>query len=47
MIQDINAQYDLYRNPSAIRDVAQNIPNGKDEVETLKNVIEYIDSNVK
>ena len=47
LIQDINAQYDLYRNPSAIRDVAQNIPNGKDEVETLKNVIEYIDSNVK
>lgn len=47
LLQDINAQYETYRNPSAIKDVAQNIPNGKDEVETLRNVIEYIDANVK
>ncbi|WP_291089392.1 DUF3857 domain-containing protein [Empedobacter sp. UBA7494] len=47
LLQDINAQYETYRNPSAIKDVAQNIPNGKDEVETLRNVIEYIDTNVK
>lgn len=47
LIQDINTQYETFRNPSAIREVAQNIPNGKDEIETLKNVIEYVDSNVK
>lgn len=47
LLQDINAQYETYRNPSAIKDVAQNIPNGKDEIETLRNVIEYIDTNVK
>ena len=47
LIQDINSQYENYRNPSAIREIAQKIPNGKDEVETLRNVIEYIDTNVK
>ncbi|MFV0147163.1 DUF3857 domain-containing protein [Empedobacter falsenii] len=47
LIQDINSQYENYRNPSAIREIAQKIPNGKDEVETLRNVIEYIDANVK
>ncbi|MGV0925080.1 DUF3857 domain-containing protein [Empedobacter tilapiae] len=47
LIQDINTQYETFRNPSAIREVAQNIPNGKNEVETLKNIIEYVDSNVK
>ncbi|WP_298774391.1 DUF3857 domain-containing protein [uncultured Empedobacter sp.] len=47
LIQDINSQYENYRNPSAIREIVQKIPNGKDEVETLRNVIEYIDTNVK
>ncbi|UWX66934.1 DUF3857 domain-containing protein [Empedobacter stercoris] len=47
LIQDINSQYENYRNPSAIREITQKIPNGKDEVETLRNVIEYIDTNVK
>ncbi|WP_413533940.1 DUF3857 domain-containing protein [Empedobacter brevis] len=47
LIQDINTEYDRYRNPAAIREIAQNIPNGKDEVETLKNIVEYIDTNVK
>ncbi|MFV0209612.1 DUF3857 domain-containing protein [Empedobacter falsenii] len=47
LIQDINSQYENYRNPSAIREIVQKIPNGKVEVETLRNVIEYIDTNVK
>ncbi|WP_334126598.1 DUF3857 domain-containing protein [Empedobacter brevis] len=47
LIQDINNQYDSYRNPSAVKDIAQNIPNGKDEIETLRNVIHYINTNVK
>lgn len=47
LIQDINSQYENYRNPFAIREITQKIPNGKDEVETLRNVIEYIDTNVK
>ncbi|MFV0177620.1 DUF3857 domain-containing protein [Empedobacter falsenii] len=47
LIQDINSQYENYRNPSAIREITQKIHNGKDEVETLRNVIEYIDTNVK
>ncbi|WP_353165099.1 DUF3857 domain-containing protein [Empedobacter brevis] len=47
LIQDINNQYDSYRNPFAVKDIAQNIPNGKDEIETLRNVIHYINTNVK
>lgn len=47
LIQDINNQYESYRNPSAVKDIAQNIPNGKDEIETLRNVIHYINTNVK
>lgn len=47
LIQDINTQYESYRNPSAVKDIAQNIPNGKDEIETLRNVIHYINTNVK
>lgn len=47
LILDLNNEYETYRNPSAIRDIAQTIPNGKDDVETLKNIVDYVDNNVK
>ncbi len=47
LINDLNNDYDVYRNPSAMKDIAQSIPNGKNEVETLKNVVNFVDENVK
>lgn len=47
LIRDINSQYDTYRNPSAMKDIAKAIPNGDNEIETLKNIISYVNSNTK
>ena len=47
LIRDINSQYDTYRNPSAMRDIAKVIPDGATEIETLRNIVEYVNNNVK
>lgn len=47
LILDIYNDYSTYRNSSAIKDIAQTIPDGKNDVETLKNIVDYVDNNVK
>lgn len=47
LINDLNNEYISNRNNSFVKDIAKSIPDGKDEEETLKNIINYVDSNVK
>jgi len=47
LINDVNSDYETYRNPSAMKEIANTIPNGKDEMETLRNVVAFMDENVK
>lgn len=47
LIRDVNSQYDAYRNPSAMKDIAKAIPNGDNEIETLKNIVSYVNNNTK
>lgn len=47
LILDIYNQYESYRNPSAMKDIAKAIPDGATEVETLKNIVGYVNENAK
>ncbi|WP_313374464.1 DUF3857 domain-containing protein [Chishuiella sp.] len=47
LINDLNNEYLSNRNGSFVKDIAKTIPDGKDEEETLRNIINYVDDNVK
>ena len=47
LINDLNSDYNDFRNPSVMKDIAQTIPNGANEKETLRNIVHYVQENVK
>src|SRR5690606_5753799 len=47
LTKEMNDNYNAYINLSFVKDLAGEIPNGKDEMETLQNIYDYFKQNYK